>query len=102
MCLTLGIKCVSVYAFAIDNFKRPEEEVGGLMHLFETELLDLCLPGYAGLLYFPTKKRTKLLVSRAQRIVRSAQSTTEHNWQNRPLPTWGASGSGNSERSDRG
>ncbi|KAN0136121.1 Decaprenyl diphosphate synthase-like protein [Lactarius tabidus] len=45
ICFTLGIKFVSVYAFAIDNFKRPEEEVDGLMHLFETELLDLCLPG---------------------------------------------------------
>ncbi|KAF8269320.1 Decaprenyl diphosphate synthase-like protein [Lactarius quietus] len=39
------IKFVSVYAFAIDNFKRPKEEVDGLMHLAENALLDLCTHG---------------------------------------------------------
>ncbi len=27
-CLELGVPCISVYAFSIDNFQRPEEEVG--------------------------------------------------------------------------
>lgn len=30
----MGIKEVSVYAFSIENFKRPKEEVDFLMHLF--------------------------------------------------------------------
>jgi len=32
-CLDLGIKEVTVYAFSIENFKRPKEEVDGLMDL---------------------------------------------------------------------
>lgn len=43
VCLRLGVKCVSVYAFAIDNFKRPQSEVDALMSLAisgVTELFD--------------------------------------------------------------
>ncbi|WIA23574.1 hypothetical protein OEZ85_000293 [Tetradesmus obliquus] len=32
-CLELGISCVSVYAFSIDNFRRPADEVDALMEL---------------------------------------------------------------------
>ncbi|KAL1456662.1 hypothetical protein WDU94_001375 [Cyamophila willieti] len=32
-CLDLGVKEVTVYAFSIENFKRTEEEVSGLMDL---------------------------------------------------------------------
>ncbi|KAJ4490846.1 Decaprenyl diphosphate synthase-like protein [Lentinula aciculospora] len=45
ICLRLNIRCVSVYAFAIDNFKRPQEEVSALMQLAETKLLELCSHG---------------------------------------------------------
>lgn len=34
-----------MYAFAIDNFKRPREEVDGLMQLAENALLELCTHG---------------------------------------------------------
>ncbi|KAL4553494.1 hypothetical protein Ndes2526B_g03342 [Nannochloris sp. 'desiccata'] len=37
-CLDLGITCVSVYAFSVDNYKRSEEEVRTLMHLAEEKL----------------------------------------------------------------
>jgi hypothetical protein len=40
-CLELGICCVSVYAFSIDNFKRPAEEVALLMQLAEAKLGEL-------------------------------------------------------------
>jgi ditrans,polycis-polyprenyl diphosphate synthase len=46
ICSTLDVKVVSVYAFAIDNFKRPKEEVDGLMNLAEKALLELCTHGY--------------------------------------------------------
>ena len=32
--IDLGIKIITVYAFSIENFKRPENEVRGLMELF--------------------------------------------------------------------
>lgn len=34
-CVDLGIEIVTVYAFSIENFKRPEDEVEGLMKLFK-------------------------------------------------------------------
>lgn len=40
-CLELGISCVSVYAFSIDNFKRPPQEVAMLMQLAEDKLEEL-------------------------------------------------------------
>lgn len=46
ICLRLNIKCVSAYAFAIDNFKRSEEEVAALMRLAEEKLTELCKHGY--------------------------------------------------------
>ena len=40
-CLELGVECVSVYAFSIDNFKRVPEEVSAIMDLAEQKLLEL-------------------------------------------------------------
>ncbi|GBB85669.1 hypothetical protein RclHR1_12150004 [Rhizophagus clarus] len=42
ICLQLGVKVVTVYAFSIENFKRPKEEVDALMHLAKTKLIELC------------------------------------------------------------
>jgi ditrans,polycis-polyprenyl diphosphate synthase len=43
--LRLNIRCVTVYAFAIDNFKRSPAEVDALMNLAEQKLLELCEHG---------------------------------------------------------
>jgi undecaprenyl diphosphate synthase len=40
-CLDLGIRVVTVYAFSIENFKRPSTEVETLMRLAEEKLLEL-------------------------------------------------------------
>ena len=40
-CLEIGIHCVSIYAFSIENFKRSEEEVVTLMQLAEAKLTEL-------------------------------------------------------------
>ena len=42
----LNVQCVSVYAFAIDNFKRSPEEVNALMALAEERLKELCQHKY--------------------------------------------------------
>ena len=44
-CLEMGIFCVSVYAFSIDNFKRPPQEVAMLMQLAEEKLEELLQVG---------------------------------------------------------
>ncbi|RKP23707.1 dehydrodolichyl diphosphate synthase [Syncephalis pseudoplumigaleata] len=41
-CLDLGVHTVSVYAFSIENFKRPAEEVNALMALARDKLHMLC------------------------------------------------------------
>lgn len=40
-CLDVGIQVVTVYAFSIENFKRPKEEVDGLMTLAKEKFLKL-------------------------------------------------------------
>ncbi|KAF8757097.1 Dehydrodolichyl diphosphate synthase complex subunit RER2 [Rhizoctonia solani] len=45
ICLRLGIKCVTVYAFSIENFKRPRGEVDTLMTLAKNKLDELCSHG---------------------------------------------------------
>lgn len=40
-CLELGVNMVSVYAFSIENFKRSEDEVEGLMRLAEDKFRQL-------------------------------------------------------------
>ncbi|CAE7198174.1 unnamed protein product [Rhizoctonia solani] len=46
ICLRLGIKCVTVYAFSIENFKRPRGEVDTLMSLAKDKLDELCSHGW--------------------------------------------------------
>ncbi|THH17411.1 hypothetical protein EW146_g3412 [Bondarzewia mesenterica] len=45
ICLLLNVRCISAYAFAIENFKRPPDEVDALMHLAEQKLVELCQHG---------------------------------------------------------
>ncbi|KIJ44328.1 hypothetical protein M422DRAFT_67589 [Sphaerobolus stellatus SS14] len=45
VCLRLGIRCVTVYAFAIDNFRRSPVEVETLMNMCEQKLHELCEHG---------------------------------------------------------
>ena len=43
--MRLGVRCVTVYAFAIENFKRSKEEVDALMKLAEEKLLEMSQHG---------------------------------------------------------
>ncbi|KAJ7460900.1 Decaprenyl diphosphate synthase-like protein [Mycena galericulata] len=44
-CLRLQIQCVSVYAFAIDNFRRSPEEIEHLMNLAHDKLMEMSQHG---------------------------------------------------------
>ncbi len=37
-CSLLGVEVLTLYSFSLENWKRPEEEVGGLMQLYELYL----------------------------------------------------------------
>lgn len=41
-CKRIGIKCVSAYAFSIENFNRPKEEVDTLTNMFSVKLDEFC------------------------------------------------------------
>ncbi|KAI0274747.1 Decaprenyl diphosphate synthase-like protein [Gloeopeniophorella convolvens] len=82
VCSILGVRCVSVYAFAIDNFKRPQEEVDGLMRLAEERLLELCTHG--GLLSqygirLNTVGKTTLFPPQVQDALAKAEELTRNN-----------------------
>ncbi|KAF8187430.1 Decaprenyl diphosphate synthase-like protein [Pholiota molesta] len=82
ICLRLNIKCVSAYAFAIDNFKRSEEEVAALMALAEEKLTELCKHGDLLEQYgvrLNIVGNTKLLPESVQAAVRRAEDLTRHN-----------------------
>jgi tritrans,polycis-undecaprenyl-diphosphate synthase [geranylgeranyl-diphosphate specific] len=40
-CVSLGIHTVTLYAFSLENFERPKDEVNVLMNLFEREFLEI-------------------------------------------------------------
>lgn len=43
--MRLNVRCVTVYAFAIENFKRSPEEVDALMTLAEEKLVEIAQHG---------------------------------------------------------
>ncbi|KAF5378350.1 hypothetical protein D9615_008762 [Tricholomella constricta] len=82
ICLRLDIKCVSAFAFSIENFKRCEEEVDALMGLAEEKLVELCEHGDLLDQYgvrLNVVGRTELLPESVQEAVRKAERMTQHN-----------------------
>jgi len=41
MCVDFGIETLTLYSFSIENWKRPKEEVDGLMHLYAEYLVKM-------------------------------------------------------------
>ncbi|KAI0320362.1 Di-trans-poly-cis-decaprenylcistransferase [Amylostereum chailletii] len=78
----LDVHCVSVYAFAIDNFKRSSDEVDALMHLAEERLQELC--EHNGLLQeygvrLVAVGKIDLLPTGVRDAIRLAEELTKHN-----------------------
>ncbi|KAK2459495.1 hypothetical protein APHAL10511_008479 [Amanita phalloides] len=82
LCLRLGVRCVSVYAFSIENFKRSKEEVDVLMKLAGEKLEELSRHGdlldeYGVRLNVIGK--IELLPESVQLAAKKAQIMTKHN-----------------------
>jgi len=45
VCYKSGVKVVTIYAFSIENFKRPLHEVNALMEIAKIKLSQLCQHG---------------------------------------------------------
>ncbi|CAA7267203.1 unnamed protein product [Cyclocybe aegerita] len=81
-CLRLNVRCVSAYAFSIENFKRSEEEVNALMAMAEEKLVELC--GHGDLLdeygvRLNVIGKQELLPASVQAAVAKAEGMTAHN-----------------------
>ena len=78
LCLELGIKALTIYAFSQENWNRPTTEVDALMGLLEhylsTERIKLTEQGVR----FRTIGRTESLPTSALQWVRTAERETAH------------------------
>jgi len=83
ICFRLRVKCVTVYAFSIENFKRPKDEVDALMILLEEKLVEICQQGdllkkHGVRLNILGKK--ELLPERVQTAIQKAENMTCENY----------------------
>ncbi|CAG8609064.1 20505_t:CDS:2 [Racocetra persica] len=82
ICLRFGVKAVTIYAFSIENFKRPKEEVDTLMELAKTKLAELCEKSQLVNKYNVCVKvlgNIALLPADVQEAAKKAIDTTKHN-----------------------
>lgn len=59
ICMQLNIRCVSVYGFSIENFKRSPQEVDDLLSLVEEKLLEICQYGQV----YSTHRKTHAILT---------------------------------------
>jgi len=74
----LGVRCVTLYAFSVENWRRPGEEVGGLMSLLETFLARETPDLVRNRVRLRTIGRTEELPSGARGALAAAMAATAH------------------------
>ncbi|KLO14873.1 dehydrodolichyl diphosphate synthetase [Schizopora paradoxa] len=82
VCMRLDVRCVTVYAFSIENFKRSPSEVDTLMNLAKTKLTELCEHGDLLEQYgirLNVLGKVSLFPEDVQAVVRRAEELTKHN-----------------------
>ncbi|KAG0265811.1 cis-prenyltransferase [Actinomortierella ambigua] len=82
ICMELGIKVVTVYAFSIENFKRPPDQVECLMELAKSKLTEMCEESELVKRYgigIRVLGDTSLLPEDVQAVVNKAVELTKHN-----------------------
>ncbi|KAJ6497167.1 Decaprenyl diphosphate synthase-like protein [Mycena vitilis] len=81
-CFRLEIRCVSAYAFAMDNFRRSPEEIDHLMHLAHDKLMEMSRHGQILEEYgvrLNVLGKTSLLPEYVQEAIRHVESVTRKN-----------------------
>ncbi|KAF7305189.1 Alkyl transferase [Mycena kentingensis (nom. inval.)] len=81
-CLRLQVRCVSVYAFAMDNFRRSPEEIDHLMNLAHDKLMEMSKQGQILEEYgvrLNVLGKTSLLPEYVQEAIRHVESVTRNN-----------------------
>lgn len=74
----LGIRMLTLYAFSIENWKRPQEEVGALMGLLEFYLKKELETFVRDRVRFRTIGRTDELPAGVQKLLRQTTEETKH------------------------
>lgn len=78
-CSQVGVEAVSTYAFSVENWRRPTEEVQGLMLLIELALREEAPELHARNLRFTASGRLAELPESLQEAIREAQELTAGN-----------------------
>lgn len=74
----LGVRMLTLYAFSIENWKRPQEEVGALMGLLEFYLKKELETFVRDRVRFRTIGRTDELPAGVQKLLRQTTEETKH------------------------
>lgn len=79
-CVSLGINVVTLYAFSLENFERPENEVKVLMDLFEREFLEIAEHPdiHKNKIQVNVIGRKELLPKRVQNAINHAEEMTKN------------------------
>src|SRR5207248_6776970 len=74
----LGVRMLTLYAFSIENWKRPQEEVGALMGLLEFYLKKELATFVRDRVRFRTIGRTDEMPAGVQKLLRTTIAETSH------------------------
>jgi undecaprenyl diphosphate synthase len=74
----LGVKVLTLYAFSVENWKRPQDEVGGLMSLLEYYLKKELATFVRDRVRFRTIGRTADLPANIQKLLNETIAATQH------------------------
>jgi undecaprenyl diphosphate synthase len=74
----LGVRYITLYAFSVENWKRPQDEVGGLMGLLELYLKKELATFLKDGVRFRTIGRTDDMPAGVRRLLRETEEATKH------------------------
>ena len=74
----IGIRYITLYAFSVENWKRPQDEVGGLMSLLEFYLKKELATFVRDGVRFRTIGRTDQMPPGVRKLLRETEAATAH------------------------